>query len=516
MTTGTTGQTAAPASDWVELALHHLRFSQLTLALVAPRRERLDELLGGLDERGQRGFTLLGDLACNAGVSIPELSADIIGRLGGDLQRPTESLQAGIMRRLRHGPVGVLVLREAERLDPDTLAGLLELHQYLRSLADGHFKLLLVGDATLETAMTRAEQAFGREPVYCLGDTPDPSLTTTEPEATATTASTAPEPATAEPETPATPAAEEAPPAEREATAGPAEAREPAPGTGRPAEPAPRARTNPLSGSGALVAIFGAAVLFTAGAWFLFDRPADDEAEESTESLSLELPGQATPEREPPEPRPLPDDWPTRQPAAPEPTTPPAAEPAAEPTPESTPTPAATDARSGTPATAGDATPAAGTSEPGPAAGPATDAPGEATEATPDASPGRDEATIPDTPAAADGPTERAETSPATSPDPIAGRDWFDRQPAGHFTIQLIALASADELTAFADRHGLPRERLARFRQQRGGRTLHVLTLGAYPDRSSAQSAVADLPPAVRRLGPWIRTIASVREAADG
>ena len=41
----------------------------------------------------------------------------------------------------------------------------------------------------------------------------------------------------------------------------------------------------------------------------------------------------------------------------------------------------------------------------------------------------------------------------------------------------------------------------------------YVLVTGIYPDKPSARAALARLPRAIRRNGPWMRSLASIHQA---
>lgn len=87
------------------------------------------------------------------------------------------------------------------------------------------------------------------------------------------------------------------------------------------------------------------------------------------------------------------------------------------------------------------------------------------------------------------------------------GAEWYNGQPAGNYTLQLMASESRTNINAFIHQHVLP-EPLARFTMQRNGRTLHVLTHGSFPSKQFALKAATGLP---RGIKPWARSIASIR-----
>ncbi|MBS3800493.1 MAG: SPOR domain-containing protein [Thioalkalivibrio sp.] len=113
--------------------------------------------------------------------------------------------------------------------------------------------------------------------------------------------------------------------------------------------------------------------------------------------------------------------------------------------------------------------------------------------------------------------TEPADESTAAEPAPEgvdaprlrADRAWLNDQESTRMTIQLMAapdMAAAREYAAAHDLGGI------RYLPTRvNGRDFVVILAGAFPDRASAQRAAEDLPAAVRRTEPWIRSIGSVQ-----
>lgn len=97
-------------------------------------------------------------------------------------------------------------------------------------------------------------------------------------------------------------------------------------------------------------------------------------------------------------------------------------------------------------------------------------------------------------------------TAPALA-DP--GEAAFD--PSG-YTVQLIALPSAERLEAFVRDRGVAD--LIATEVSRDGKPHFVLLLGVYPDRASASEAAADLPEALSDLRPWVRPMQSLLAAA--
>lgn len=108
------------------------------------------------------------------------------------------------------------------------------------------------------------------------------------------------------------------------------------------------------------------------------------------------------------------------------------------------------------------------------------------------------------------------EPAPEPTPDPgqerlNADRAWLAERDPAATTIQLMAAPDLPTARAFADRHNLGAIRYVPTRV--GDRDFVVILAGVFPDRAAAERAVADLPDAVRRTEPWIRSIGSVQSA---
>ena len=105
---------------------------------------------------------------------------------------------------------------------------------------------------------------------------------------------------------------------------------------------------------------------------------------------------------------------------------------------------------------------------------------------------------------------------PTTSVEPATPREALRPEtallglPADHFAVQLMALSSEAAADDYLARHGVEGSR--RVRIEHGGRTLHAVLLGVYPDAQTAQRA-ADVwspPPGVQ---PWVRSLGPLQAA---
>ena len=92
-------------------------------------------------------------------------------------------------------------------------------------------------------------------------------------------------------------------------------------------------------------------------------------------------------------------------------------------------------------------------------------------------------------------------------------------QPAGFFTIQLIALPEESEVLAYAEEFGIKTPLTARINSQ--GIPWHVLLLDIYPNKRAAEQAEAEwVVEKTLKVKPWIRQLGplqdAIREASGG
>ena len=111
-------------------------------------------------------------------------------------------------------------------------------------------------------------------------------------------------------------------------------------------------------------------------------------------------------------------------------------------------------------------------------------------------------------------PEPAPEPEPEPTPDPDrerldTDRAWLAERDPAAMTIQLMAAPDMQTARDFADRHNLGAIRY--IPTQVGNRDFVVVLAGVFPGRAAAERAVADLPDAVRRSEPWIRSIGSVQ-----
>ena len=72
-----------------------------------------------------------------------------------------------------------------------------------------------------------------------------------------------------------------------------------------------------------------------------------------------------------------------------------------------------------------------------------------------------------------------------------------------------MAMRTQAEIERYAAKHDL--RGALRTRVRRDGETLHILLLGVYPNLDAARKAAANLPPPLRDVVPWVRSVGSLQ-----
>ncbi|MCU7850618.1 MAG: AAA family ATPase [Candidatus Thiodiazotropha sp. (ex Monitilora ramsayi)] len=103
------------------------------------------------------------------------------------------------------------------------------------------------------------------------------------------------------------------------------------------------------------------------------------------------------------------------------------------------------------------------------------------------------------------------QTEELTEASALRGKAWMLSQPAGNYTVQLLAAGNIESIQRYIDQHGLSGEAFA-IQTQRKGKPWYPLLWGTFPDRASALSGIKRLPPAVQSGGAWARSFSSLRE----
>lgn len=94
-------------------------------------------------------------------------------------------------------------------------------------------------------------------------------------------------------------------------------------------------------------------------------------------------------------------------------------------------------------------------------------------------------------------------------PADVFTAEWLLERPAGHYTLQLLAVRNPASLRGYLRDHAIPAP-VAVFRTRLKGSDWYVLVQGDYPSMGAARAAVAGLPAGVRKSKPWPRSFASV------
>lgn len=106
--------------------------------------------------------------------------------------------------------------------------------------------------------------------------------------------------------------------------------------------------------------------------------------------------------------------------------------------------------------------------------------------------------------------TSSVTTAEADTPQAAASSDlaWLQRQPAEHYTLQLLAARQRDNLRAFIEQHQLDKTSVI-FASQRNGEPWYAVAHGSYPSREAAQQAATKLPAGIE---PWIRRFGDIQQ----
>lgn len=92
------------------------------------------------------------------------------------------------------------------------------------------------------------------------------------------------------------------------------------------------------------------------------------------------------------------------------------------------------------------------------------------------------------------------------APNGIKREDWLRRQPANTYTLQIGSVTSENDLVNYLKSYGLEDD-AAYIQVVIDGVTRYNAFYGLYDSYEEAERAVTDLPPAVRRVSPWIRNV---------
>lgn len=105
------------------------------------------------------------------------------------------------------------------------------------------------------------------------------------------------------------------------------------------------------------------------------------------------------------------------------------------------------------------------------------------------------------------GPTTQAAVALAK-----AGTRTIAEIPADYYAVQLVAMSTRAGAERFMAEHGLEDAIITPV--ESGGRIMHALIYGIYPDRAAARAAVQSRPASLLHIRPWVRRFDSLRAAA--
>ncbi|MFZ5724499.1 MAG: SPOR domain-containing protein [Pseudomonadota bacterium] len=106
--------------------------------------------------------------------------------------------------------------------------------------------------------------------------------------------------------------------------------------------------------------------------------------------------------------------------------------------------------------------------------------------------------------------------TPAATPAPAPGRRYSDdesallKERASRYTLQLFASFNEQAVRQFVAAH--PAVDIRVFRTVREELPWHVAVTGSYRSKDEAKAAVAKLPPGLRKLEPWARSLQGVQD----
>jgi DamX protein len=87
---------------------------------------------------------------------------------------------------------------------------------------------------------------------------------------------------------------------------------------------------------------------------------------------------------------------------------------------------------------------------------------------------------------------------------------WVWSQNPGHYSIQLASASDEASIEAVMARLSLPAE-LAVVQSQRNGQPWYVMIYGHFVSKEAALEAVARLPAALKKAGPWVRQFSALQ-----
>jgi septal ring-binding cell division protein DamX len=115
-------------------------------------------------------------------------------------------------------------------------------------------------------------------------------------------------------------------------------------------------------------------------------------------------------------------------------------------------------------------------------------------------------------------PIPEAVSKPAQQvdgPSGASGNDWLVEQPAGHYTLQLIASSDRQLLGNNIASLNLAGKDYAIIESRRDNKSWYALIYGSYATIGDARQALHSLPGSLRHSQPWIRSFADIKSSRE-
>jgi len=94
----------------------------------------------------------------------------------------------------------------------------------------------------------------------------------------------------------------------------------------------------------------------------------------------------------------------------------------------------------------------------------------------------------------------------------LQNANWLSKQSSKNWTLQLLGARDPETLLKFAQRNNLSAN-AAWYKTWLTSKPYYVLVYGSYNSRETARNAIAGLPPQLRSLKPWVKSMKSVQQA---
>jgi len=91
-------------------------------------------------------------------------------------------------------------------------------------------------------------------------------------------------------------------------------------------------------------------------------------------------------------------------------------------------------------------------------------------------------------------------------------KTWILSQTSGHYSMQILAVRSKQELHQEVKKSGLAIEQLSYYPTVRNGHVWYALLYGLFENRQQAQQALEKLPKHIRQNKPWLRSLRAIKK----